>query len=109
MFIEVDETRIFQTKTKTNFTVCLQLVKAEEFLMRSSGMLVDKFEKRVKLKCQKIIQMEHDGIAEKTKDRARESLHKEFRDNLEKRQKVRPKSMIQNPTNRHSKNTTDAS
>lgn len=84
MFIEVDETRIFQTKTKTNFTVCLQLVKPEEFLMRSSGTLVDKFEKRVKLKCQKIMQMEQEGIAEKTKDRARESLHKGFRENYNK-------------------------
>lgn len=84
MFIEVEETRIFQTKTKTNFTVCLQLVKPEEFLMRSSGTLVDKFEKRVKLKCQKIMQMEQEGIAEKTKDRARESLHKGFRENYNK-------------------------
>jgi len=84
MFIEVGETRIFQTKTKTNFTVCLQLVKPEEFLMRSSGTLVDKFEKRIKLKCQKIMQMEQEGIAEKTKDRARESLHKGFRENYKR-------------------------
>jgi hypothetical protein len=58
MSIEVNETRIFQTKTKTNFTLCFQIVKPEEFLMRSTGVLVQNFEKRVKLRCHKIMQME---------------------------------------------------
>ena len=81
MSIEINETRIFQTKTKTNFTLCLQIVKPEEFLMRSSGILVDKFEKKIKLRCQKITQMEQDGLAEKDTDKKRDYLHRELRDN----------------------------
>lgn len=81
MSIEIAETKIFQTKTKTNFTLCFQIVKPEEFLMRSTGILVDKFEKKIKMRCQKIMQMELDGIADKTQGKHRASLHKELREN----------------------------
>lgn len=33
--IETDETKIFPTKTKTNFSCCFQLISPEEYLMRN--------------------------------------------------------------------------
>lgn len=33
--IETEETRIFPTKTKTNFSCCFQLISPEEYLMRN--------------------------------------------------------------------------
>lgn len=33
--IESQETRLFQTKTKTNFSCCFQLISPEEYLMRN--------------------------------------------------------------------------
>lgn len=53
--IEEKETKIFQTKTKTNFTLTFQMVKPEEFLMRNSWALSDNIEKRIKNKCTKLI------------------------------------------------------
>lgn len=53
--IEEQETKIFQTKTKTNFTLTFQLVKPEEFLMRNTYPLSDNIEKKIKSKSSKII------------------------------------------------------
>jgi hypothetical protein len=55
MSIETDQTRIFQTKTKTNFTITLQLVRQEEYLMRNNYPLSANLEKKIQQKCQKII------------------------------------------------------
>ena len=43
--IAIDEVRLFSTKSKTNFMICLELIKPEEYLMRNTLSLRDNFEK----------------------------------------------------------------
>lgn len=59
--IEASETKIFATKSKTNFMVCFQLIKPEEFLMRNTLSLRDNFEKYIKDKCSRMIALEIKG------------------------------------------------
>jgi len=56
--IEEKETRLFETKTKTNFSVCFHLLKPEEYLMRSSWTLEDNIDKKIRTICKKIISLE---------------------------------------------------
>lgn len=55
MGIETNQTKIFETKTKTNFTITLQLVKQEEFLMRSNYPLSENLERKIKKKLMDIV------------------------------------------------------
>lgn len=57
--IETQETRIFPTKTKTNFSCCFQLISPEEYLMRNYYSLKDKREKFIKDNIAKIHQDEN--------------------------------------------------
>ena len=50
--------KAFPTKTKTNFMVCFELVKPEEFLMRTSYPYTDNREKIIKNKVQKLVESE---------------------------------------------------
>ena len=74
--IEEEETRIFQTKTKTNFALCFQLVKPEEYLMRNTYVLRENHEKRIKTKCKKILQKELTELLNKNSKRDRNSVRK---------------------------------
>lgn len=82
MNIEVDETKIYATKTKTNFALCFQLVKPEEYLMRHNYTLVDKIEKKIKSKCKKIMDLETKGENWKRDEKARKTVQKQFRGTL---------------------------
>ena len=55
MKIEESETRLFETKTKTNFSLTFQMVKPEEFLMRNHYELTDRLERRIRNKCLKVV------------------------------------------------------
>ena len=52
--IEPQETRLFQTKTKTNFTCCFQLISPEEYLMRNFYSYKSKREKFIEQQLEKI-------------------------------------------------------
>ena len=65
MNIEIEETRIFATKSKTNFALTFQLIKPEEYLMRKTFGYDDKIEKKIKQKCQKIMEREIAGLIKK--------------------------------------------
>jgi hypothetical protein len=52
--IETEETRVFPTKTKTNFSICLQLISSEEYLMRNFYSYKDNREKIIQLQLTKI-------------------------------------------------------
>jgi hypothetical protein len=52
--IETEETRIFPTKTKTNYSVCLQLISSEEYLMRNFYSYKDNREKLIQVQLLKI-------------------------------------------------------
>lgn len=82
MNIEVDETKIYATKTKTNFALCFQLVKPEEYLMRHNYALVDKIEKKIKSKCKRIMELETKGDNWKRDEKARKTVQKNFRGTL---------------------------
>ncbi len=52
--IETEETRVFPTKTKTNFSVCFQLISSEEYLMRNFYSYKDNREKVIQMQLTKI-------------------------------------------------------
>ena len=78
----IEETRLFTTKTKTNFAITFQLVKPEEYLMRKTMFLEDKFEKKIKAKCHRIMALEHKGVARKKEQKKQDSIKAKFRGNL---------------------------
>ena len=78
----IDETRLFTTKTKTNFTITFQLVKPEEYIMRKCSSLEDRFEKKIKAKCHKIMSLESKGLARKREQKKQDSIKAKFRGNL---------------------------
>lgn len=52
--IETEETRVFPTKTKTNFSICLQLISSEEYLMRNFYSYKDNREKVIQMQLIKV-------------------------------------------------------
>jgi hypothetical protein len=52
--IETEETRIFPTKTKTNFSCCFQLISPEEYLMRNYYSYKENREKVIQAQLNKI-------------------------------------------------------
>lgn len=52
--IETEETRVFPTKTKTNFSVCFQLISSEEYFMRNFYSYKDNREKVIQMQMTKI-------------------------------------------------------
>jgi hypothetical protein len=52
--IETEETRVFPTRTKTNFSICLQLISSEEYLMRNFYQYKDNREKIIQTQLVKI-------------------------------------------------------
>lgn len=52
--IETQETRIFPTKTKTNFSCCFQLISPEEYLMRNYYSYKENREKVIQAQLSKI-------------------------------------------------------
>lgn len=52
--IETEETRVFPTRTKTNFSICLQLISSEEYLMRNFYSYKDNREKLIQMQLMKI-------------------------------------------------------
>lgn len=80
--IEVEETRIFATKTKTNFALCFQLVKPEEYLMRSHTQMEDKFEKNIRMRCEKIMGLEMRGMARKKEEKKNMKLKQKIKGDL---------------------------
>lgn len=82
MHVEIGETKIYQTKTKTNFALCFQLVKPEEYLMRHNYVLRDKIEKKIKTKCKKIMELEMKGANWKKEEQDRRSIQNKFKNNL---------------------------
>ena len=57
--IETEETRIFPTRTKTNFSICLQLLSTEEYLMRNFYSYKDNREKVIQMQLMKISDQIH--------------------------------------------------
>ena len=51
--IETEETRVFPTRTKTNFSICLQLISSEEYLMRNFYSYKDNREKVIQMQLMK--------------------------------------------------------
>lgn len=103
MNIETEETKIYQTKTKTNFALCFQLVKPEEYLMRHNWTLRDKIEKKIKLKCRKIMELEIKGENWKKEEMMKQSIQNKFRGNLishRDRNSLNPKSKNSNGEDR---------
>lgn len=99
MNIEIEETKIYQTKTKTNFALCFQLVKPEEYLMRHSWSLQDKIERKIKAKCRKIMELEIRGANWKKEELMKRSIQNKFRGNLishRDRNSLNPKLNISN-------------
>lgn len=56
--IESKETRLFPTKSKTNFSVCLQLISPEEYLMRNHYPYQHRREKVIGQKLAKMAEFE---------------------------------------------------
>lgn len=52
--IETEETRVFPTRTKTNFSICLQMISSEEYLMRNFYQYKDNREKIIQTQLVKI-------------------------------------------------------
>jgi len=78
--MEPEEVKLFITKSKTNFMVCFQLVKPEEFLMRNTLSLRSNFEKYIQTQCSKIIQMEIKGQETQIAQIQRNTLTKALRE-----------------------------
>ena len=51
---ETEETRVFPTKSKTNFSICLQAISSEEYLMRNFYSFTDNREKLISVQLQKV-------------------------------------------------------
>lgn len=71
MKINTNETKIFQTKTKTNFTITTELIKPEEYLMRNSYDFNENREKLIKQNLAHMMNHEASG-----KDKAENLLKK---------------------------------
>ena len=56
--IETTETRLFPTKTKTNFSCCFELISPEEYLMRSYYPYDSKRDKQIHQQLQKIADLD---------------------------------------------------
>ena len=87
--IAIEEVRLFSTKSKTNFMICLELIKPEEYLMRNTLSLRDNFEKFIQSKCEKMLDYEMKGKDFKYNLDARNSFSKHLNQN--------PKNTIKNP------------